>query len=147
MADIPGSAQGHPIVSINPGLRFTDERGYLTNRAAIALQQIRDYVVNINRIIPCNATGTNTITLTLLAIQPSVDKYNSYDTYAFVAPNTATSDLSALVVTENGTLDTLNVYKDNGATRASTGDTVVGLQYFLTYVDSLNSNAGGFVLR
>lgn len=145
---IPASAQPTPIVSPNPGLRFTDERGNLTNNARIALQQMRDYIVNMSRNIPCNASTTsNIITLTMLQIQPQVNQYASYDTYGFVADATSTGNLSALVVTAGGSLATLNVYKSNGATRAGSGDVVQNSQYFLTYVDSLNSSAGGFVIR
>ena len=145
---IPQSAQPTPIVSPNPGLQFTDEKGNLTNNARIALQQMHDYVVSMNRIIPCNpSTASNIITLTMLPSQPQVNQYGSYDSYGFVADATSTGNLSALVVTANGALATLNVYKANGATRATTGDVVLASQYFLTYVDSLNSNAGGFVLR
>lgn len=145
---ISASAQPHPIVSPNPGLRFTDERGNLTNNGRIALQQMHDFIVSMARIIPANAiTDMNVITLTLLPSQPQVNQYGIFDTYSFVADATSDGDLSALVVTTQGTLATLNVYKANGATRASTGDVVSGSQYFLTYVDSLNSAAGGFVLR
>ena len=145
---IPQSAQPTPIVSPNPGLQFTDEKGNLTNNARIALQQMHDYVVSMNRIIPCNpSTTSNVITLTMLPSQPQVNQYGSYDSYGFVADATSTGNLSAMVVTTNGALATLNVYKAIGATRAGSGDVVLGSQYFVTYVDSLNSNAGGFVLR
>ena len=145
---IPASAQATPIVTINPGMQFTDERGNLTNRAAIALQQIHDYVVNMNRIVPCNASTTsNVITLTMLDVQPQVNQYASYDTYAFVADATTTGNVSIAVVTASGALATLNAYKTNGSARAGSGDVTSGLQYFATYVDSLNTNAGGFVLR
>lgn len=145
---IPASAQAHPIVAPSVGLQFVDERGNLTNNGRIALQQMHDFVVSMSRVIPCNASTTsNTITLTLLDSQPQVNQYASYDSYGFVADATSSGNVSALVVTQNGTLATLNVYKANGATRATTSDVVSGSQYFLTYVDSLNSNAGGFVLR
>lgn len=145
---IPGSAQPTPLVGPSQGMQFVDEKGYLTASGRISLQKMRDYIVNMNRVMPCNASTTsNVITLTLLAVQPLVSQYGSYDTYGFVADATSTGNLSALVVTAQGTLATLNVYKANGATRATTGDVVLGSQYFLTYTDSLNTNAGGFVLR
>ena len=109
---------------------------------------MHDYIVNMSRTFPCNASTTaNTITLTLLSVQPQVNLYCSYDTYGFVADVTSTGNVSALVVTETGTLATLNVYKTNGSARAGSGDVTTGLHYFATYVDSLNSGAGGFVLR
>lgn len=145
---IAASAQPVPIVTPNPGLRLVDERGFLTSRGAIALQEMHDYIVNMSRTMPCNAsTTTNTITLTLLDVQPQVNQYASYDTYGFVADATSSGDVSILVVTSTGTLATLKAYKTNGSARASTGDVVQGRQYFATYVDSLDGAAGGFVLR
>jgi len=145
---IAASAQMHPIVAPSVGLQFVDERGFLTNNGRIALQQMHDFIVNMNRVIPCNAsTTTNVITLTLLPTQPQVNQYASYDTYGFVADANSSGSVTALVITENGTLATLNVYKANGATQAGAGDVVKDSQYFLTYVDSLNAAAGGFVLR
>lgn len=145
---IPASAQPTPIVNANVSRQFCDEKGKLTNMGRIALQQLHDYVVNMNRVIPCNASTTsNVITLKMLAVQPTVTQYADFDTYGFVADATSTGLLSALVVTAQGTLATLKVYKTNGSAQATTGDITSGLQYFLTYVDSLNSNAGGFVLR
>jgi hypothetical protein len=62
-----------------------------------------------------------------------------------------TGAITALVV-PNGpaattALGTLNVYKNNGGTAAGAGDITISRQYTLTYVDSLNAGAGGFVLR
>lgn len=147
---ISAAAQPTPIVSPNSGLQFTDERGNLTNSGRLALQQMHDFIVNMSRLIPCNAkTTTNIITLTLLDVQPAVSQYASYDTYAFVADTTSSGNVSALVVTDSpgGTLPTLNVYKTNGSARAGANDITQNLQYFLTYVDTLNSGSGGFVLR
>lgn len=147
---ISTAAQPTPIVSVNSGLQFTDERGNLTNSGRLALQQMHDYVVNISRMFPCNASTTsNVITLTLLPVQPQVNQYASYDTYGFVADATSSGPVSALVVTASagGTLPTLNVYKSHGSAQATMSDITQNLQYFLTYVDTLNSGAGGFVLR
>jgi len=145
---IPAAAEATPIVTPNPGIQFVDDNGNLTGTGRLALQQLRGYVVNMNRMIPCNASTTsNTITLTLLSVQPQVDKYVSYETYGFVADATTSGNVSAKVITDEGTLATLKVYKDNGGTRAGASDITQDRQYFLTYVDSLDSAAGGFVLR
>jgi len=129
--------------------QFTTENGWLTNRAAIYLQNVQSYVNGTNRIIPCNASTSvsNVITLTMLQVQPLVQGYASFDTYAFVADFTVTGNVSAFVVTSTGSLNVCNVYKNNGAAQATTGDITQGLQYMLTFADNLNSNAGGFVLR
>lgn len=145
---IAASAQPAPIASPNVLRQITDEGGNLTPHAKQALQQGRDYVVNMARTFPCNASTTsNVITLTLLSVQPTVTQYATMDTYGFVADASSSGLLSALVVTASGTLATLNVYKNNGGTQATSGDITATRQYFLTYVDSLNANAGGFVLR
>jgi hypothetical protein len=145
---IPASAQPTPIVPPSAGQRFTDDKGFLTNTGRIALQQLRDYIVNMCRTFPCNASTTsNVITLTLLAVQPTLVQYADFDTFGFIADATSTGLLTANVVTAGGALATLNVYKTNGGAQATTGDVTITRQYFLTYVDSLNANAGGFVLR
>lgn len=145
---IPAASQPTPIVTPNPGLPFVDKSGNLTNNGRIALQQLRKFVVNMCRIIPCNAsTAANVITLTMLDVQPSVNQYADFDTYAFVADATSTGDLTARVTTENGSLATLKVYKTNGSAQATTGDITSDLQYLFTYSDNLDSGNGGFVLR
>jgi hypothetical protein len=145
---VPAAAQATPIVTPNPGMQFTDEKGNLTNVGRIALQQMRSYIVNMSRTMPCDASTTsNLITLTLLAVQPQVDKYVSYETYSFVADASTTGAVTAKVVTETGTLATIKVYKTNGSAQAGNGDITSGLQYEATYVDSLDSGNGGLVLR
>ena len=157
---IPDSAIPTPIVSPTAaGSSFITQNNagsgaspQLSNTGRLALQQAHDYVVNMCRTLPANAsTASNVITLTLLAVQPTLVQYADYDSFGFVADAGTTGNVTALVVTDvNGnatSLATLNVYKNNGGTQAGNGDIVAGRQYFLTYVDSLNSNAGGFVLR
>ena len=156
---IPASAIPTPIVSpssaaqnfVNPAPTQGQQQG-LSNTGRLALQQAHDYVVNMCRTFPANAsTASNVITLTLLAVQPTLIQYADFDSFGFVADASTTGNITALVVTDvNGNetpLATLNVYKSNGGTQAGSGDITAGRQYFLTYVDSLNSNAGGFVLR
>ena len=83
----------------------------------------------------------------MLDTSPLVTKYADFDTFRYVADVTSTGNLSALVVTQQGALATLPVFKTNGSARATTGDQTIGLQYDLTFVDSLNSGSGGLVLR
>lgn len=145
---IPASAIPTVITSPNVSQQFTDSNGKLTNTGRIALQQLHDYVQNMSRRFPCNASTTsNVITLTLLNIQPNVTQYADYDDFGFVADASSTGLLTAKVVTASGTLSTLNVYKSNGGTQATSGDITSGRQYWFTFVDSLNSGNGGFVLR
>ena len=121
--------------------------GALTGNGWQSLQQVFGFVNGTCRIIPCNASGTNVITLTMLAASPLVQGYFDYDTYRAVAAATSTGLVTALVATPQGNLATLNVYKSNGSAQATTGDIVSGLLYDFIYVDSLNSGAGGFVLK
>lgn len=147
---IQASAQAHPIVAPSVGLAFctTDsgEKCFLTNNARIALQQMHDFIVNMNRLIPCNASmASNVITLTLLPSQPSVTQYTSYDGFAYVQPADTTGAVTALVVTETGTLPTLNVYKNTG-TQAGSGDLKANGLYRLFFNDALNGGSGGLVI-
>lgn len=145
---IPSTAKPTPIVAPHASRPLVDKDGKPTPQTAIALQQTRDYVVNMSRRFPCNAsTASNVITLTLLSVQPTLTQYADFDDFGFIADATSTGLLTAKVVTAQTTLATLNVYKTNGSAQATTGDITSGLQYWFTYVDSLNSNAGGFVLR
>lgn len=123
------------------------DTGIPTNTAQQFLQQLHGFLVGINRIIPCNASGTNEIELTVLSPSPQIDAYADFDTYGFIAVANSTGSVTAKLVTADGTFLTLPVYKSNGGTQAGSGDVVSGRQYFLTYVDSLNGASGGFVLR
>jgi hypothetical protein len=106
-----------------------------------------NFMQGSNRLIPCNASGTNALILTMLQTSPLLTQYNDFDTFRFVATATSTGNMTATVVTPQGSLASLTIYKSNGSAIASTGDVASGLQYDLTYVDSLNAGAGGFVLR
>lgn len=132
--------------------------GLPTPSTLSALNTLFAYVTGISRIIPCSATGTNTITLTTLRGGPQVGQsgiagYVDYEVYSAVAVATSTGPVTASVMaaaTPNSaarSLATLKVFKQNGAAQANTGDIVIGLHYTFTYVDSLDSSAGGFVLR
>jgi len=145
---ISAAAQQTPVVTPSTNLQFVNKDGILTQTGKLVLQQYHDFMVNMARIIPANATtASNVITLTLLPIQPVVTQYAIFDTYGFVADATSTGLITAFVSTATGPLPALNVYKNNGGAQATTGDVTITRQYFLTYVDSLNAGAGGFVLR
>jgi hypothetical protein len=145
---IPASAQIAPLQAPQRAIPFVDSKNNLTSTAFASLQSLLQFVQGICRFIPCNAsTVSNVITLTMLDTSPLVTKYADFDTFRFVADVTSTGNLSALVVTPQGTLATLNVFKNNGGTQATTGDVTINRQYDLTFVDSLSSGTGGFVLR
>lgn len=145
---IPAAFQVDALLEPAQRIGFTDENGILTNNGWQVIEGLFGFINGTNRIIPCNASGTNVVTLTMLATAPLIKGYRDYDTYRAVAVNTSTGAVTALVVTQEGAaLGTVPVYKNNGAAPASTGDITAGLLYDFTYVDSLNSGAGGFVLR
>lgn len=132
-----------------PNLRtsFVDGNGVLTTHGWQVLTNFMNYMQGTSRFIPCNATGTNVIALAMLQTSPLITKYNSFDTFQFTAAATTTGLVTANVVTPQGALATLNVYKTNGSAQATTGDIVIDQQYHLTYVDTFGGGAGGFVLR
>jgi hypothetical protein len=145
---IPAAAYVSPLVTPNKGIAFIDPKtGVLTDHGYQVTNAIVGFLNGTNRIIPCNASGTNVISLTMLTTSPLIKQYNDFDTFRAVAANTTTGLVTALVVTQQGALGTINVYKTNGSAQATTGDITAGLLYDFTFVDSLNSGAGGLVLR
>jgi hypothetical protein len=150
---IPASARPSTPSAANRAVNIVDpETGNLTSNGINVLSDMLNYYIGSSRVIPCEETGTNILALTQLSISPLIKQYNDYDIYQFVAAATSTGLVTANVTLVSGavvqgTLATLKVFKSNGATQATVGDVVLGSQYELTYVDSLNSGAGGFVLR
>lgn len=142
---IPGAANSRiPIIDPQTGILNSNGIGVFTD--------LLNYVIGSSRVIPCEETGTNVLALKTLAISPLIKQYNDYDIYSFVAAATSTGLVTANVTimqgaTAQGTLATLNVYKNAGAAQATTGDVVLGSFYFLVYVDAMNSGAGGLVLK
>lgn len=145
---IPASARAQTPGEPNQRVALVDpQTGNLSSSGVGILTDMYNYFVGTSRVIPCEETGTNVLALTMLKVSPLINQYNDYDVYKFVAAATSTGNVTAFVTTPHGALPTLNVYKTNGSAQATTGDVQIGLQYDLTYVDSLNSAAGGFVLR
>lgn len=145
---ISTAATGTPIPKPNQIFPVVDVKtGCLTEHGLGILSAFYNFVVGMNRVTPCNASGTNVITLTPLDSSPLIKKYVDYEIYSFVAANTSTGDVTMTVAPRDGTLSTLKAYKTNGSAQATTGDVVSGLHYEATYVDSLDGGAGGFVLR
>lgn len=144
---ISAAATGTPIPRPNQQLQFVDPKtGNLGDHGVQLLTAWYNFIVGMNRVTPCNATGTNFITLTPLDASPLIEGYRDYEIYGFVAENDSVVPVTATVTPKSGTLATLNVYKTDG-TEATLGDVVAGSFYFLIYVDSLDGGAGGFVLK
>ena len=150
---IPASARPSTPSAANRAINIVDpDTGNLTSNGINVISDMLNYYIGSSRVIPCEETGTNVLALTQLSISPLIKQYNDYDIYQFVAAATSTGLVTANVTlvsgaVTQGTLATLKVFKTNGATQATVGDVVLGSQYELTYVDSLNGGLGGFVIR
>ncbi len=95
-------------------------------------------------IIPCTAVGTNAITLSPVAGAPTISAYsNNAPIFGFQA---AASTTTSPVQLQVGGLGLLNVYKANGAALIGANDFLIGLTYYVAFVQALNSGAGGWVL-
>lgn len=94
--------------------------------------------------IPCTASGTNTLIVSLSDNTPSA-AYADYQRYGFIAAATNTGPTNANV----GALGLLPVYKDTvSGPVALTGGEVVGGNYcVLVYDSALNGGSGGFHLQ
>lgn len=150
---IPASARPITPTAGNIRIPIVDPQTGALNSAGInVLTDLLDYIQGSSRLIPCEETGTNVLALTQLSVSPLISYYNDYDGFQFVAAATSTGLVTANVTVVQGqvvqgTLATLKVFKNNGATQATTGDVVLGSFYILFYVNSLDGGAGGFALK
>jgi hypothetical protein len=145
---IATAAKGTPISKPNGLFPVVDiQTGCLTEHGLQLLTQYYNFVVGMNRITPCNATGKNVITLTPLDASPLIEKYVDYEVYSFVAEQTSDGSVTMTVVPRDGALATLKAYKTNGAAQAGAGDIVAGSLYLAIYNDALDTAAGGFVIK
>lgn len=144
---IPAALQVPSLLQPAQRTAFVDDGDILTSNGWQTLAGMFNFINGTNRVIPCNATGTNVITLTMLSVQPLVQGYYDFDTYRAVAANTTTGLVTASVATNSGALATIKVFKTNGSAQATTGDITTGLLYDFTYVNSLDGGNGGLVLR
>lgn len=136
-----------PIPKPNEQAPFVDANGVLTLHGLTLLTKWHNRMVGTARLIPCEATGTNVITLTPLSPSPLIEKYDAFDTFVFAAVETSTGSVTATVVPKSGTLATLKVYKTDGAAQAGAGDIVDNSVYFFVFADHLDSANGGFVVK
>lgn len=145
---ISDAATGTPLSKPNGLFPFIDlQTGCLSEHGLQLLSQYYNFIVGMNRLTPCNASGTNIITLTPLTASPLIEKYVDYEVFTFVAANTSSASVTMTVVPKNGTLATVKAYKTSGAAQAGSGDIVAGSMYFAIYNDALDSGAGGFVIK
>jgi hypothetical protein len=142
------TAPASPIPRPNSQFPFIDiKTGSLSEHGNQLLSAWYNFIVGMNRTTPCNATGTNVISLTPLDASPLISAYVDYEIYSFVAANTTSGAVTMTVVPKSGTLATLKAYVGDGATQANTGDIVAGSLYLAIYNAALDSAAGGFVIK
>lgn len=144
---IPTDNSPRPLPKLIGTIPIVDRDGRATDNFLQIMQRFRDYNNAGNRVIPCNASGTNVITLTPLDASPVLERYNDYEIFVFTAAETSTDSVTATVVPKTGTLATLNVYKTDGASQAGSGDVVQNSVYMLIVADHLDGGSGGFVLK
>jgi hypothetical protein len=145
---IATAAIGTPLSKPNQLFPVVDvQTGCLTEHGIQLLSQIYNFVIGMNRITPCNASGKNVVTLTPLDASPLIEKYVDYEVYSFVAAQTSDGNVTMTVVPRDGSLATLKAFKTNGAAQAGAGDLVAGSLYLAIYNDALDTGAGGFVIK
>lgn len=145
---ITADATGSPIKKPIGDFPFTDPTtGNLSDYALQLLNSWYNFIVGMNRLTPCNASGKNVVTLTPLAASPLIEKYVDYEVFTFVAAQTSDGSMTMTVVPKKGSLGTLKAFKSSGATQGGSGDVVAGSLYLAIYNDALDGGAGGFVLK
>ena len=93
---ISTAATGSPIQKPNNVFQFVDpQSGILSEHGIQLMNQWYNFIVGMNRITPCNATGKNTITLTPLTASPLIEKYVDYEIFTFVAEQTSDGSVTA----------------------------------------------------
>jgi hypothetical protein len=98
-------------------------------------------IVGAQGIIPCVASGTNTITVTPETNYYQPASYANYQCISFAAVNSATG----AVTIQLGALGFVNLYTASGS-QANSGDIVATKFYVAAYNGALNSGSGGFQL-
>ena len=145
---ISTAATATPINKPNGVFQFVDpDTGLLSEHGLQLLTQWYNFIVGMNRLTPCNASGKNVITLTPLTASPLITGYVDYEIYSFVAAQTSDGSVTGTVVPESGSLATVKFYKTNGSAQAGAGDVVAGSLYLGIYNDALDSGNGGIVLK
>ena len=93
-------------------------------------------------IIPCIATGSNSIALTGAVNTPDISAYGNYLQFSFVAA----SDATGAVTVQFGALAALNLYLPDGVTQAGQGSIKGNVWYQIAYNGALNTGMGGFII-
>src|SRR5258708_1490642 len=94
-------------------------------------------------VTQCTSAGTNAITLTPLANQPSITGYVNGQLFSFVPTATSTGAVTAQI----NALPFVQVFLPS-AVQAGTGagNLIVGNPYLVMFLSALNGGAGGFIV-
>lgn len=151
---IPADAKPTPIPKFEISAPLVEKTGELSTRGVQRMEQLRGYVSGMGRIIPCSCSSlSNVLTLTPNGHgdedgdAPRIEGYVFGDIYLFVADANSTGSVTATVVPKTGTLATLKVYINGGASQAGAADVTSGHVYLGVYAYNLDANAGGIVIR
>ena len=145
---ISTAATGAPLSKPNGLFPLVDiKTGCLSDHGLQFMNEWYNFIVGMNRLTPCNASGKNLITLTPLTASPLITGYVDYEVYSFVAAQTSDGTVTGTVVPASGALATIKFYKTSGAAQAGAGDVVSGSLYLGIYNDALDSGNGGIVLK
>lgn len=110
------------------------------------MSELDDNFAALGRLtpLPCGITGTNAVTLTPEADNPTLAAYSNYIILTGVAAATNTGATTA----QYAALAALLVYKDTiaGPTALTGGEIVANTKLMLMYDSTLNSGNGGFHL-
>jgi hypothetical protein len=144
---VSSSAKPEPVPAISSEQPVVERGGLGSLTFLQTMQRWRGQFSGGNRIIPCDAAGTDMITLTPFDSSPLITGYRVYDRFTARAENTSTGPVTATVVPKRGELATLKVYKQDGAAQADVGDVVADCVYDFVYAEHLDGGAGGFILK
>ena len=141
------AAPAPSVLTPNPRIPMAHKDGSMTIPTLQMLQQHAQILNGSVPAVPSTAThASNVYTLTPYQVSPQFLNYYDFQTFPFIAPASSTGNVTATIIPQTGVLDTLPVYKSNGASQAGNGDVVANRLYTLTYHSSLNSGNGGFTI-
>lgn len=149
---IPAAAKPTPIPRIDVSTRLVNpQTGVPETHGLQRIERLRSYVTGMGRIIPCSCVSAgNFLTLSPNGNggedgeSPLIEgEYKLGDGFIFELDASSTGNVTATVVPKTGTLPTLPVHIDDGATQAGNGDLVAGNLYIAYFAPVL----GAFVLK
>jgi hypothetical protein len=129
--------------------QFVDlQTGRLTQYGVSILDEYWRQIAAGFTTVPCvSSTAANLITLKPRLHEEGSRTYGAGMTFTAIADASTTGPVTALVKSGTKALSTVKVYKDGGATQAGNGDIVAGRLYQFIYEPSLDTGAGGLVLK